>query len=266
MTKNKLPVRFTGQHFTIDKVLIADAIKIAEINKTDTVLDIGAGKGFLTVHLARECANLIAIENDKSLLYILKNKFANNPNVRIIACDFRDYTIPKRNFKVMSNIPFGITSDILISLMYANVEHFIGGSLILQLETVQKLFSEKVFNPYIVFYHTFFDLKLMYEISRDSFLPPPKVRSALLRIARKNTSIGYELKEKYLKFLSCLLQKPDLSVRTVLKTLFRKSQVREISEKYGIIPDCKIVSLSANQWEYCFMEMLDKVPEKYHPT
>ena len=48
MIKNKLPVRFTGQHFTIDKVLIADAIKIAKINETDTVLDIGAGKGFIT--------------------------------------------------------------------------------------------------------------------------------------------------------------------------------------------------------------------------
>ena len=44
MIKNKLPVRFTGQHFTIDKVLIADAIIIAKINETDTVLDIGAEK------------------------------------------------------------------------------------------------------------------------------------------------------------------------------------------------------------------------------
>ena len=53
MTKKKLPVRFTGQHFTIDKVLIEDAIKQANINSQDTVLDIGAGKGFLTVHLLK---------------------------------------------------------------------------------------------------------------------------------------------------------------------------------------------------------------------
>ena len=44
MIKNKLPVRYTGQHFTIDKVLIDDAIKIAKINESDTVIDIGAGK------------------------------------------------------------------------------------------------------------------------------------------------------------------------------------------------------------------------------
>ena len=51
MTKKKLPVRFTGQHFTIDKVLIKDAIRQANINSQDTVLDIGAGKGFLNAHL-----------------------------------------------------------------------------------------------------------------------------------------------------------------------------------------------------------------------
>ena len=134
------------------------------------------------------------------------------------------------------------------------------------LEPAEKLFSEKVFNPYIVFYHTFFDLKLMYEISQESFLPPPKVKSALLRIERRKMHIGYELKGKYLKFITCLLHKPDLPVRTVLKTLFRKNQVRGISEKYGINLNCQIVSLSANQWKCCFMEMLDKVPEKYHPT
>ena len=44
MIKNKLPVRFTGQHFTIDKVLIADAIKIAKINETDTVSTLGQEK------------------------------------------------------------------------------------------------------------------------------------------------------------------------------------------------------------------------------
>ena len=48
MTKKKLLVRFTGQHFTIDKVLIQNAIKIANISSQDTVLDIGAGKGVLT--------------------------------------------------------------------------------------------------------------------------------------------------------------------------------------------------------------------------
>ena len=63
MTKKKLPVRFTGQHFTIDKVLIKDAIRQANISNQDTVLDIGAGKGFLTVHLLKAEFNLQMQQN-----------------------------------------------------------------------------------------------------------------------------------------------------------------------------------------------------------
>ena len=72
MTKKKLPVRFTGQHFTIDKVLIQNAIKIANISSQDTVLDIGAGKGFLTVHLLKIAHNVVAIENDTALVEHLR--------------------------------------------------------------------------------------------------------------------------------------------------------------------------------------------------
>jgi len=189
-----------------------------------------------------------------------------NPSVKIVDCDFRDFTIPRKNFKVVSIIPFSITSYILKSLMYDHAECFLGGALIMQLEPARKLFSEKVYNPYIVLYHTFFNLKLVYEIAPESFQPPPKVRSVLLRIERKQTSVSCGMKEKYLGFLTYLLQKPDLRVKTVLKLLFRKKQVREISEKYDIDLDYAVICLSAEQRAGCYLEMLHKVPKKYHPT
>ncbi|MDD2197512.1 MAG: rRNA adenine methyltransferase, partial [Bacteroidales bacterium] len=55
-------------------------------------------------------------------------------------------------------------------------------------------------------------------------------------------------------------------VRTALKLIFRKSQVNEISEKFGINLNLKIVNLSPSQWEDCFIEMLKVVPEKFHPS
>lgn len=77
MTKKKLPVRFTGQHFTIDKVLIKDAIRQANISNQDTVLDIGAGKGFLTVHLLKIANNVVAIENDTIIAKTKRTTFQN---------------------------------------------------------------------------------------------------------------------------------------------------------------------------------------------
>src|SRR5690554_515541 len=155
MKKDKLPVRFTGQHFTIDKLLIADAIKLAEIKENDLVLDIGAGKGFLTLDLANQYPDVIAIENDRTLLGILRKKFSEGFHVKIIGSDFRDYSIPNRSFKVVSNIPYGITSQILKALMFDHIEDFMGGSVIMQLEPARKLVSNKMFDPYKVFYRTF---------------------------------------------------------------------------------------------------------------
>lgn len=266
MNKNKLPVRFTGQHFTIDKVLIEDAIKQSRINQNDTVLDIGAGKGFLTVHLLQKAKLVIAIENDFELITHLKHKFKQTQNIQVFGCDFRNYKIPNFSFKVVSNIPFGITSEILKILMFENMESFQGGSIFLQLEPAKKLFVDKIFNPYTILYHTFYSLKIVYEINPNSFIPPPTVKSAFLKIERKPLHIDFNQKVKYLNFLSFLLQKPNLPVRTAFKLIFRKSQVNEISEKLGINLNLKIVNLSPSQWEDCFIEMLKVVPEKFHPS
>lgn len=266
MTKKKLPVRFTGQHFTIDKVLIKDAIRQANISNQDTVLDIGAGKGFLTVHLLKIANNVVAIENDTALVEHLRKLFSDARNVQVVGCDFRNFAVPKFPFKVVSNIPYGITSDIFKILMFESLGNFLGGSIVLQLEPAQKLFSRKLYNPYTVFYHTFFDLKLVYEVGPESFLPPPTVKSALLNIKRKHLFFDFKFKAKYLAFISCLLEKPDLSVKTALKSIFRKSQVRSISEKFGLNLNAQIVCLSPSQWLNCFLEMLEVVPEKFHPS
>lgn len=265
MKKCKAPVRFTGQHFTVDEVLIADAIRIAGIKADDIVLDIGAGKGALTGPLARQCKTVIAIEKDRYLQQYLRKKFAPAANVSIAGVDFRDYTLPETGFKVVSSIPYAITSCILKSLMFDRVGHFTGGSLIMQLEAASKLCSGKSANPYTIFYHTFFELTLACEIAPASFLPPPKVRSALVRIRKKESAVRPGSKEAYLGLLTQILHRPGRPVGAALKRLFRKSQVRAIMAKSGIDPGKPVARLSASQWSACFLAMLDNVPEKYHP-
>lgn len=268
MKKRSAPVRFTGQHFTIDPVLIKDAIRLADIQKEDIILDIGAGLGFLTVHLIKHSERVIAIENDIYLTSELQSKFRSNRKVSIFAGDYRAFKAPHESFKVVSNIPFALTSEILTSLMYHNLEFFNQGSLIMQLEPAQKLTRRRYFNPYLAFYHTFYELKLVYEINPESFMPPPTVKSALVQIRkRKNTeTIGVEMKEKYLCFLFFMLKFPDLSARTALKKLFRKKQIRELTEGYGLVLENPISSMSAEHFYSCFVTMLKIVPMDYHPA
>lgn len=265
MRNLNIPVRFTGQHFTVDTILIKDAIHLADIQKDDVVLDIGAGSGFLTVHLIKHSENVIAIENDHRLVWKLQSRFKKNKNVIIAGIDYRKFLVPQQKFKVVSNIPYGITSEILKSLMYDNFELFSQGCLIVQLERAQKLVTQKYFNPYLIFYHNFFKLELIYEINPTSFMPPPTVKSALLKITKKRCieKIGVEQKEKYFDFLHFMMKHPDLPVRTVLKKIFRKQQIRMFVKTYNVTLDKPVYTMSADNFFRCFVSMLEMAPIKY---
>jgi 23S rRNA (adenine-N6)-dimethyltransferase len=266
MKKNRVPVRFTGQHFTVNRKLIADAIRFADIGRDDLVLDIGAGKGAITAPLSRKCRQVIAIERDRALVRVLDRRFPEKSNVTVAGCDFRSFRIPPEPFKVVSSIPYGITSEIFKSLMFDHATRFRGGTLITQLEPARKLLADEVHNPYIILYRTIFELKLRYEVAPDHFMPPPGVMSALLDIRRRPSPLlepGLEI--RYLMFLRFLLDRPELAVRTALKKVFRKKQVRDLTGKLGVDPDGKITRLSAEHWACSFRELMDKVPDRYHP-
>lgn len=98
-----------------------------------------------------------------------------------------------------------------------------------------------------------------YELIRELFIFIKLILNSYL-------FFDFKIKAKYLAFISCLLEKPDLSVKTALKSIFRKSQVRTISEKFGLNLNAQIVCLSPSQWLNCFLEMLEVVPEKFHPS
>jgi len=66
-------------------------------------------------------------------------------------------------------------------------------------------------------------------------------------------------------FLCFILKYPDLSVRTALKKIFRKRQIREFSHKYGLKLDDVVTLLLPEQLSDCFIEMLRVVPDKFHP-
>lgn len=79
-------------------------------------------------------------------------------------------------------------------------------------------------------------------------------------------NIGVVMKEKYLSFLYFMMKFSDFPSRTVLKKLFRKQQVRELEERYGLALDNPICLMSAEQFLGCFTAMLTLVPTDYHPN
>ena len=78
-------------------------------------------------------------------------------------------------------------------------------------------------------------------------------------------NLDSEMKKKYLDFLYFMLKYPDLQLRTTLKKLFHKRQMREIAKKYNLKLEDPVTKMSARQFSECFAEMRKIVPEKFHP-
>src|SRR4030042_4572973 len=97
------------QHFLIDEKVIDRIIRYAELDGKETVLEIGAGTGNLTKNLAKNAANVIAIESDHRLVEVLDD--LSLTNVKVIHGDALQVEFPRFD-KVVSNLPYSISSDI----------------------------------------------------------------------------------------------------------------------------------------------------------
>ena len=101
MRKKKLGVGFRGEEFSIDKVVIKDGIREGNISNEDRVLDIGGGKGFVSVDLLKMGKNVVGIEKERGLVEDLGKLFCDGGNVEVVGCDFRNFGVGKFGLKVV---------------------------------------------------------------------------------------------------------------------------------------------------------------------
>lgn len=260
------PVRFTGQHFTKSTSLIHSMIHEAAITHHDLVLDIGAGEGALTIPLAQKANRVVAIERDPDLVSKLKKSLMNHSNINILTMDFREMPLPKRPYKVVANIPYGITTDIFGKLMDCPDSNFEGGTIIIEWGAALKFTKVNQASPRIVGWNTFYGIEIIQKVSRQSFQPPPTVDSALLKIKRwKSSVISYEEYDRYFSFVAFMLHPHGVLARQALRKVFTKTQVKRIMKDAGISRQALIQDLSISQWAHCYHTMRKLVPESEHP-
>ncbi len=109
--------QWLGQHSLKNHKLAASLVHGTGISSSDLVVEVGAGDGILTKELVRLAGHVLAVELDPTLAIILVKRFADDPNLLIIAGDFLDLPLPAQPFRVFGNIPFGSTTRILRHLL-----------------------------------------------------------------------------------------------------------------------------------------------------
>ncbi len=186
---------YLWQNFLKDykiKLYIFDEIKkIVEKNNIKTIIEIWPGKGAITKFISKLKTNIIAIEKDEKLIPILKDKFQDFKNVKIINEDILKYNlwnICNKNILIFGNIPYYITSPILRKFFWektCNNTTKIGFFLLqydvwlkIQTETNKKSYLRRLLN-----YNN--NIKISKTVPAKSFSPPPKVKSCLIKITNK---------------------------------------------------------------------------------
>jgi len=190
-----------GQHFLTSEESAARIVDALGDVSQSTVLEIGPGRGILTAPLAKRARRLIAVELDRVLAAQLRLKFGMARNVEIIEADILAVDIdslfgPKPGLgrpgieikpepvKVVGNLPYYITSDILLRLFEFS-KYFESIVIMVQREVAERIAAEPGGSEYGLLSATaqlYARVENLFTLPPGAFAPPPKVHSSVLRL------------------------------------------------------------------------------------
>lgn len=217
-----------GQHFLKEDsiaVRIADSLQLA--GKTGLVLEIGPGTGMLTRQLLahRDQYTLYAVEADRDMVAYLKEHYPELQD-RLILQDFLDFdpaaVFGDKPFCLIGNFPYNISTQILFKLLdfRRQIPELIG---MFQKEVADRVVAppgSKVYGITSVLLQAFYRTEYLFSVEPGSFNPPPKVRSAVIRLTRKE---NFELdcdEKRFRQIVKTAFNQRRKMLRNTLKPFF----------------------------------------------
>ena len=213
-----------GQNFLIDQNIL---VKISNLINSENlnILEIGPGDGKLTEKIImKKPSKLTLIEIDKDLIENLEEKYSSNKKINLINADILDYEINNDYELIISNLPYNISSQILVKLSTMSVSP---DTLILmfQKEFAQRLLDEKL-NSINSLVKCFYSIKLNFNVSKSCYRPIPKVDSTVLTFKKlKKKLLKIEEINKFIIFKRNLFSHKRKSLKNLLKKYELKSNI-----------------------------------------
>ncbi len=179
-----------GQNFLKSQVIIDKLVELVTPQPGERIIEIGPGRGALTLALASSGAKITAVEFDKDLIGYLSKLLEGRENVEIINADFLKFEPPNESFKLVGNIPYNITSPV-IDWTVARRAFIVSAFLMVQKEMAERLASSpgsKAWCPMAIFTQLHFDVDICLDVAARHFKPPPKVTSAVIKLLPREVS------------------------------------------------------------------------------
>lgn len=249
-----------GQNFLIDPS-VCPAMADAACGEGTGVIEIGPGAGVLTAELAKRAKRVVSIELDERLRQVLAKTLADFDNVKLIFADVMKTDLSaviKENFSdcgrvtVCANLPYYITSPVIMSLLESRlpVESI---TVMVQKEAAQRLCAEvgsRDAGAVTAAVKYYAESEILFEVPKTSFMPPPKVDSAVIQLKiLEKPPVETKDEEFFFKFVkACFAQRRKTLVNTVSSTLGTdKEALRGALADIGLEPTVRGEALTLPQ-------------------
>ena len=250
------PHKGLGQNFLQDPIALEKIIAAAEIQPTDTVLEIGPGLGSLTRYLAAAAREVVAVELDQHLLPPLKAVLTPYPNVRLIHGDILELSpddlIQEQDYLVVANIPYYITSAAIRHLLESKHKP---RRIVL---TIQKEVAKRICeNPgdmslMALSVQVYGKPRIVAQIPAGAFFPAPNVDSAVLVIdIYPSPLIPNEYLDRFFKLIKAGFSQKRKTLRNSLSAglSILPANAADLLERAGIDPQRRAETLSIEEWQ-----------------
>ena len=247
--------RSLGQNFLHDANQLARIAALGELKPSDHVIEIGPGLGPLTELLLQSGARILAIEKDRRLVEILRERFPQNPNFELLCDDALDYL--KRadrdwtDWKLVSNLPYSVASPILVELALAPQppERLVAT---LQLEVVQRIMAAAGDDHYGLL-SLYLQLRYApvesFKIPSSCFFPTPDVDSGTILLRRRSDPLlPPETVPIFQRLVRLAFSERRKMMAKLLKQQWPADRLADAFVRVGISPQARAETVSLEQF------------------
>ena len=243
------PNKSLGQNFLIDENALNT---IAEnVNTKDTVIEIGPGLGTLTSILLEKAKKVIVVEIDPKMIGILQDRFKFYKNIEIINKDILKTEInqiaPKA--KIVANLPYYITTQIITKIIQSDVDDI---TILIQKEVAERICAkpgEKEAGAITYYINYYANSEIVGYVPKESFIPNPKVESAIVRLSKiKKPRVKVHNEKLLFKIIKENFTKRRKSILNSLSNIIEKDKLKEILNELNIDEKIRGEELTLEQY------------------
>ncbi len=253
------PRKSLGQHFLTDRRVLQRILAAASLSSADTVIEVGAGKGVLTRALAAAAGKVIAVEIDEGLCEHLRRRLAARPNVEPVCADILSLRPDELLTRAQASPPYVVVANLPYYIASAVLRHFLESArpparmiVMVQAEVAQSIAAPpgrmSLLSVGVQFYA---QAKVLFYVPPRAFRPPPKVRSAVIRLdVRPEPAVAVDDRQAFFRLVQAGFAAPRKQLRNALALglSIDPAAARSLLDTANIDPTRRAQTLSLDEW------------------